>query len=292
MSTTNKTIKLRDGRFLGYAEYGNPAGRPIFHFHGWPSSRLEAQLFSEVAERFDVRLIGVDRPGMGLSTFQPDRKITNWPDDVAVLADELGLEKFGVQGMSGGGPYAAVCAARLQDRINICGIIAGIGPIDMGTKGMMPMNRATFFAARWIPWLLIPALWAAMGRFSSDTAKMKESIAKTFRSLPDSDQIFMRDPDFLERLVIALCESFLQGSKGAAYDCKLYGRSWGFEPASIACDRVYLWHGQHDVNVPVSMARGVAEAIPACEARFYPDEGHLLMGHLDEIMTTMASAAK
>ncbi|MCP4415597.1 MAG: alpha/beta hydrolase, partial [Chloroflexi bacterium] len=58
-NTTDKTITLPDGRALGYAEYGNSAGKPIFHFHGWPGSRLETQLFAKAATKFDVRLIGV-----------------------------------------------------------------------------------------------------------------------------------------------------------------------------------------------------------------------------------------
>ncbi len=35
---TNHTIKLKDGRMLGYAEYGNPEGKPVFYFHGFPGS--------------------------------------------------------------------------------------------------------------------------------------------------------------------------------------------------------------------------------------------------------------
>ena len=38
---TNQQIKLKDGRMLGYAEYGAPEGKPVFHFHGYPHSRLE-----------------------------------------------------------------------------------------------------------------------------------------------------------------------------------------------------------------------------------------------------------
>lgn len=146
-TTTGKTIKLRDGRSLGYARYGNPEGRPIFHFHGWPSSRLDAQVFAGVAAKFGVHLIGVDRPGMGLSDFQPGRHILDWPDEVVELADALGIARFGVQGMSGGGPYASVCAHKIPDRLTACGIIAGMGPVVLGTKGMMPINRLTFFAA-------------------------------------------------------------------------------------------------------------------------------------------------
>lgn len=74
-SSSSKTIKLHDGRSLGYAEFGDPDGKSVFHFHGFPGSRLEVKLMSDDASRNGVRLIGVDRIGMGLSDFQPDRKM-------------------------------------------------------------------------------------------------------------------------------------------------------------------------------------------------------------------------
>ena len=107
-SLDGKTIRLRDGRLLGYAEYGVPEGKPVLHFNGFPGTRFEASLIADAAARVGVRLIGVDRPGMGLSDFQPGRRILDWPDDVLELADALGLERFAVMGVSGGGPFCAL----------------------------------------------------------------------------------------------------------------------------------------------------------------------------------------
>jgi pimeloyl-ACP methyl ester carboxylesterase len=36
-STIGKRIQLGDGRSLGYAEYGDPAGKPVLFFHGTPA---------------------------------------------------------------------------------------------------------------------------------------------------------------------------------------------------------------------------------------------------------------
>jgi len=105
-------LRLNDGRLLGYAEFGDPGGTPVMFFHGFPGSRLEGALGHEAAERAAVRMICIDRPGMGLSTFQPGRRMLDWPADVAALADALGIGRFAVGGVSGGGPYAAVCALR------------------------------------------------------------------------------------------------------------------------------------------------------------------------------------
>jgi len=119
-SATNKTIHLHDGRTLGYAEYGRADGKALFYFHGHPGARLEARFLAEQAAQTGIRLIGVDRPGMGQSSFQTGRRLLDWPDDVAELADSLQLDRFAVVGFSGGGPYALACAYKISHRLTIC----------------------------------------------------------------------------------------------------------------------------------------------------------------------------
>jgi pimeloyl-ACP methyl ester carboxylesterase len=124
----SETITLPDGRTLGYAEYGDPKGRPVIYFHGWPSSRLQSKLANTKAKWQHVRLIAVDRPGFGLSTYQEGRTILDWPDDVAVLADALMIKKFAVLGVSGGGPYVAAAAYKIPDRLTKASIAVGLAP--------------------------------------------------------------------------------------------------------------------------------------------------------------------
>src|SRR4029450_5102188 len=92
-SPYDQTIRLHDGRILGYAEYGSPDGKTVFYFHGHPGARLEARFLANQATQFGVRLIGVDRPGMGLSSYQPGRSLLDWPDDVGKLAGHLGINR-------------------------------------------------------------------------------------------------------------------------------------------------------------------------------------------------------
>ena len=101
----NQTIRLHDGRTLGFAEYGLAEGTPVFYFTGGNSSRLEGGWFVNAAEKKQVRLIVPDRPGFGLSTFQPERQLLDWPDDVIELADALSIKTFSIFGLSGGGPH-------------------------------------------------------------------------------------------------------------------------------------------------------------------------------------------
>ena len=129
---TNQQIKLKDGRLLGYTEYGAREGKPVFYFHGFPGSRLDWP-FSDAddsATQLNARIIAVDRPGMGLSDFKPGRKILDWPDDVIELADALQVDHFGVLGISGGGPYATTCAYKIPERLTTTAIVSGMGPLE------------------------------------------------------------------------------------------------------------------------------------------------------------------
>ena len=63
-----KTAATQDGRNLAYLEVGDPHGPLVIHNHGGPSSRLEARLLANSASKNRLRLICVDRPGMGRSS--------------------------------------------------------------------------------------------------------------------------------------------------------------------------------------------------------------------------------
>src|SRR6266508_1130420 len=118
-------LTLPDGRKLAYAEFGKPDGFPVLYFHGAPSSRLEPLLIgNDDFARFGLRIIAPDRPGMGGSDFQPGRGFSDWPKDVLCLADSLELMQFVVLGISGGGGYAAVCAARIPERLRTAVIVS------------------------------------------------------------------------------------------------------------------------------------------------------------------------
>lgn len=131
MTGSASRISLPDGRALGYLRLGDPAGLPVIYAHGFPASRLEAELWREAASRVGVLLIAADRPGLGLSDFQPGRTILHWTHDVASLADRLGIEKFRLLGVSGGCPYALACAYRLHRRIPRAAMAAGLGPTGL-----------------------------------------------------------------------------------------------------------------------------------------------------------------
>ncbi len=285
-ANTALAVRLRDGRALGYAEYGDPGGKPVFFFHGFPGSRLSGAIAHDGAAKHGVRLIGVDRPGCGLSDFKPGRTFLDWPEDVTELAAALGIDRFGVAGVSGGGPYVAACAYAIPQRLTGAYIISGIGPYAApgATDGMSRQNKILFALGRHAPWLggLVIRVMARAARNPSD--KMMDGMS---RSMPEPDRAILRQPEIRAILLDELREAFRQGARGIIHEGPLYSRPWGFRLEDITVP-VHLWQGTADKNVAPSMGRYQASAIPNCKATFFDGEGHLIIvSHIDEIMAAV-----
>jgi pimeloyl-ACP methyl ester carboxylesterase len=286
----DNTLRLRDGRLLGYAEYGDPGGKAAFYFHGFPGSRLEAQLAAAAAAKGGVRIIAVDRPGFGLSDFKAGRTIGEWPDDVTELAGALGIERFAVIGVSGGGPYVAACALRIAQRLTGAAIVSSAPPFDTPGpgEGMFQRNRLLFTLGRRMFWFAQLPMWWLARQVRRDPEYV---ISFVIRSLPESnkDRVVLSRPEVRETLRRDIVEAFRQGSRGVAWDAVLlYGRPMGFRLQDITME-VQLWHGEDDLNVPPSVGRYLASVIPNCRATFFPAEGHysVMIDHIQEIQTAL-----
>jgi pimeloyl-ACP methyl ester carboxylesterase len=283
MSRTQKYISLSDGRRLGYAEFGDRQGKPLFYCHGFPGSRLEARLADRISCNMQIRFVGIDRPGYGLSSFKAARTISDWADDVAQLADALGVDRFSILGVSGGGPYVAACAHQIPHRINWAGIICGMGPIDTPglTLGMPWIYRRGLLIAGRFP-KIATALYPFSGFFFRHYPKQMLSIIS--KKVAEPDKMALNDPDLIDALCLSFQEAFCSSLRWPAADVVLYSRPWGFDLADIRIP-VYLWHGEKDRIVPPEMGRYIAQALPDCRATFYVNEGHfsIILNRMKEI---------
>ena len=280
---TNNQIKLSDGYTVGYAEYGDLAGKPVMHFHGTPSSRFEADNadLDAIAERLHVRFIVPDRPGHGLSDWKT-YSVVSYPDIVAQFADKLGLDRFAVTGLSGGGRFVAACAWKIPQRLTNAIIVSGTAPFDLpGAKeSFSKEDQQTNNMADKMPWLFRLFLW----KFARDAHKNPASIYAMFANAPDADKALLTQPGVQRAFENMINGAFEQGARAAAYDWALIARPWGFSLGEIKIP-VYIWHGEVDTSVPVKHARILAEAIPDARTRFFPNEGHILIvSHFEELL--------
>jgi pimeloyl-ACP methyl ester carboxylesterase len=271
----DRTLRLRDGRTLGYAEYGVEDGKPLFVLHGSPGCRLQVRVAHGPARALGIRVIAPDRPGLGLSARLPGREIADWPNDVRELADALRLARFAVVGISGGGPYAAACAWGLPDRLTRAGIISGVAPSegqDLG-GGLLRPGRLLFDLMRRAPWLVRGVM--ALGTMPA--RRFPDRLFAWMRGLaPPVDQAVLCRPDIATSLSASLREAFRGGSQGVADEVLLLLRPLTFRLTEIRAP-VRLWHGEADGVVPVAMGRYLAETIPNCRAEFIPGGGHYLV---------------
>ena len=284
----HERFQLHDGRRLGFAEYGEPGAKAILYFHGWPSSRLEARVMRRAIAEMGLRVIAPDRPGYGLSDLKPGRAIGDWAQDAEALADHLNLARFAVLGISGGGPYAVACAAKLSARVTQALLVCSMGPTDSpeSTQGMVGLNRFLLSFARSTPWLAqrlagfcLRVLWGTGDQV------IPEQIESC---LPQRDQQTLADPELRRVLTESSREGLRPGVEGAAWDGLLFSRPWGFDLREIRVP-VRLWHGEKDVVVPVSMGHFLAKNIPGCQARFYEEDGHfsLPFSRMREILAAL-----
>lgn len=273
---TDQLFKLKNGRTLGYAEYGDPTGKAVIHFHGSSGSRLEHPADESILETIGVRLITIDRPGHGLSDFQRGRKLLDWPSDVTALADHLKIDKFAVSGWSFGGPYAMVCAYRIPERLTVAGLISSFAPYDRpnSTAGMARFNIMSLRLARRVPFVIAKQFMKIQGRALK---KDPEGTAqKMLASLPITDQEIINDPLVKGMLIPSITEAYRNGSDGAAWEGAILVRPWGFQLQDIAAP-VRIWHGEADVNDPLQCGEYLRDTIPDTRAVFYPGEGHFLI---------------
>jgi pimeloyl-ACP methyl ester carboxylesterase len=280
-------LRLPDGRALGYAEQGDRAGTPVLLFHGLPGSRLTRHPDGSTAQRLGIRLITFDRPGLGLSTPQPKRRITDWPRDIEGFTDALHLDRFAVIGWSGGGPYALATAHKLGDRVTKVGLVASLTPLA-GTafvRLLSPDLRRRARLGRALPWLVYQVAKRDARAFARDP---EAALDKEFATAPACDRATLDDPALRQMQIESRREAYRQGPAGIFTEAMLYLRPWGFDPAEVRM-AVRLWHGDEDETLAAPMGRHLAATLPDCEATFVPGEGHMLcLTRWNEILGTFA----
>jgi pimeloyl-ACP methyl ester carboxylesterase len=284
-----KVVRLRDGRRLAYSELGDPDGLPVFHQHGMPGSRLEHEAEPDLYRSLGVRVITPDRPGYGLSDPHLHRPLLDWPSDIAELADRLGIHRFGITGLSGGGIYALACAAAIPDRLT--GVVATGCPGPMQREGALAGMRFMTRAGVWLgsraPWLLDGAA-AVVGQFVRRYPRFFVEQAK--RDKPPVDRRWLSMPSVSRGAADTLREALRPGAWGYVEDIRALARPWGFALEDIRVP-VQLWHGDEDTVIPMHHSRYLASVIPGATLRICPGEAHMLMwNHIGEIL--MAAVGK
>lgn len=286
-SETEYRVRLAGGRTLACLALGAATGPPVLYFHGYPGSRIEGRLAAAAARRLGLRVLAIDRPGFGDSTFQPDRTLGAWAADVAALADQLALERFSIVGVSAGGPYALACAAAMPDRLNGVALVCPLGPLDSAkaTTGMLVQNRLMLALAASVPPLGRGAVRAVAQWIRRDSERY---IRYMMRGVPSADREVLADPDYRTVLIESMAQALRQGGRGVAWELTVLSRPWDFQ-VQIVRMPVSIWQGLADNIVPAAMTQRLAASLPRCEPRYVRNEGHLslIVRHLGAVLADL-----
>ena len=258
-------MRVRDGRAVGFAEWGDANARAVVMFHGGPGSRLLGLGCEEAADRLGLRLVCLERPGFGLSDFAPDRTLIGWADDVDDATRELEMERGAVLGVSAGSPYALACGALLPSRIERVGVIAGLAPpqfsVDDPFVALLAQGRAGAEAA-------------AREHFETMAADVDASVAAMADRAGPDQSVYSR-PDVQERFRRTRREAFRSGVDGAVLDLMLVYQPWGFELRDIAVATQW-WHGSLDPTAPLSTVQKATAGMRDLQLIVVENEGHAI----------------
>ena len=269
----SRQVTLSDGRTLGFDDFGDPDGTPVLFFHGFGSSRVVRHPDDGIATELGARVIAVDRPGIGISTRQANRRVTDYPRDIAELLEILDIERCSIVAWSGGGPYALACAWQMPERFSVIGLISAPAPLSgvPGSTGYTwRRHRAMSRTADHAPWVIGLAMWNFSRQQKSDPEKqLDEAIA----GMIEADREILGDPDLRAVMIANAAEMYRQGTGGIYDEALCLARPWGFPIEGVSVP-VRIWHGSRDKIVPVGMGKFIERTVPGAVATFYRQEGH------------------
>ena len=280
-----KFVDTLDRRKLAYVEFGDPTSPLVIHNHGGPSSRLEGRLLANGATNNGLRLVSVDRPGIGRSTPQKDRSYESWANDLLTIADALGYREFGVSGWSEGGPWPLAAAAYLDPaRLRHVTSIAGG---NYGTFGNM-------WAAKFMDKIDAVGGQLALHHrlafhlmyeiLALDATHFRKSYIKTIiKTVNEYDAKLLSDPGIAEAFADMSAECFAQGSEPLVEDSELLYHQWAFDVTRIERP-VHMWQGTEDRLVPYPINKEISDRMPGSVWHEVEGAGHLVaIGKADEI---------
>lgn len=282
------SIWLRDGRRFAYLEAGDLRGTPVFFIHGNPGSRYMRHPDDAIAKALGVRLIVADRPGYGLSDFQPGRTLLDLPSDLEQLANALGLGRFAVFGVSAGGPYVAACAYKLGERVTRAAIVSGAAPFDRpgAMDGVNKDYRNAYLLATWPEWLLHPMM---LMHDQSVRLNPKKALAALMGHSSPDDKAILSEPAIGEQVSGYRREATRQGVAGMRREARILLSPWGF-PLEDIRPEVHLWYWDGDSITPPQMGRYLQSRIPRTVPHFFPAGGHFaIFKHWKDILATLVA---
>jgi pimeloyl-ACP methyl ester carboxylesterase len=268
-------VEVAPGRKLSFAEFGRHDGRAVVWLHGTPGARTqvpeEARSF---AVREGLRIVGIDRPGIGRSTAHVYRDVASFADDLGVVLDALGIDHCAVIGLSGGGPYALAAGARLPERVTGVGSLGGVAPTvgpDAASGGIVDIAR---LAQPLLRVGRVPLGFGLSCVVQAVTPLGSPIIGLYARFSPAGDRALLTHEDFKAVFLGDLTRQGRRQFSAPFADILLFGRDWGFRLDEVKVP-VHWWHGEADNIIPFAHGLHMVERLPDGHLHAIAGGGHL-----------------
>lgn len=279
---TDRTIDLAGGRRVSLAEYGDASGIPVIALHGTPGSRLKFSSIAPAATRHGLRIIAPDRWGYGDTDAVRGPTLAGYAGDILDLADRLGIARFALLGISGGGPFAAVAASMAGERLMRLALVSPVGPVRLTAPGdVSPFLRFCF--------LVLPRL-SGVARAAFEAFRLllmwAPSLAVRIATSAAVDRQLIHNAE--QRLAIARIfqAGLARSARGPAMDIEAFAGPWDIR--ELVPGQARTWIGMNDLNVPVAAARMLA-ALMRTDLVEIAGAGHYwFAAHHDDVLAWLA----
>ena len=293
MKLKGQTFSLPDGRQLGYCVVGE--GKPVLYFHGTASSRLEILLLEEFAFARQLQIIGVDRPGFGLSTFVRNKSLRGFAKDVDLLVEHLGFDQIAVLGWSGGGVFALGYVALFPERVTKAVVVGAPAlPFD---AAIAHNNSLARFAMKF-PYLGMLALKRMRAQVLKANVDVDKFLASKrgrnlLKSWSEADARFFSDRTWVALLYGSMAEAFRQGNqsvKAVLQEHMLFMKPWTVPLTRIPRGKVFVWQGAEDKTCRVDNAVRLGKEVPDAHVEIFAGKGHcVLFDNLEKLGEILSS---
>jgi pimeloyl-ACP methyl ester carboxylesterase len=285
------TVMLSSGRRVGFAEFGEPRGRAALWLHGTPGARRQIPEPARLAAlEHNVRLIGVDRPGVGASSPHLYNQLVDSAADLRDLVDRLDIGDFGLIGLSGGGPYVLAAAHEMPERVRAVVVLGGVAP-SVGPEAAS--GGIVSLAARFQTPLALLREPLALGVSALIWAARPiggPGLYLYARLSPQGDRRLLLRPEFKAMFLDDLLNGSRPGLRAPVYDAVLFGRDWGFAVADVTVP-IEWWHGDADHIIPFSHGEHMVSLLPNARMHVQPGESHLGgLGEAEAVLDSLIEA--
>jgi len=313
-SSDGEKVKVSEDRDIGFMVYGakEDIKGVIVYIHGTPGSRFFITKAQEEAARVrGLQVILFERPGFGLSTFQKDRTLLSFAEDIKIALEKLNLipkkdekeeqkqdgqeevvnekrfPKIAILGYSAGGGYACACAYAFGKLLSNLTLVCSPSPPEAPdvTAGMTLFNKFAYWLSQNWEWALKKAVRMEANEIS------KNPIKKIFESLVGSsngdDSCFLMNGEIETAFVLSAKEQYSNpdGAEAEAQDYWLFSHSWGFALDKIEIGQLednskpttVVWSGLQDKSVVPSMGKYLGSSIKNSALKELEEKGHLFI---------------